>query len=97
MTQAGKRPDGVDLERVREPPDRSSVPNLDSVRIKIRIDFYPAFGELDFSFIAWHHPDSHLIRNELWSHYDQAHIGMAALDITAMIYAAIREIPDPFP
>lgn len=88
---------GEALDQVRQREDRTDGLGLSVVRIKIRCDFYVDLGELDFSFIAWEHPGAILLRNEIWSHYDQLHIGMAALDMTSLVYETIKQIPDPFP
>lgn len=86
-----------EVASVRGRAERDLAPGVNVTRIKIRVDFFPHAGELDYSFIAWHHPHAVLIRNELWSHYDRHHVGMAAQDIVAEIYSAIRATPDPFP
>lgn len=97
MNKPGERGDHTEIPRVRQTEAGSNQGDLHVIRIKIRLDHYPTLGEVDFSFIAWEHPGAFLLRNELWSHYDRAHAGMAALDMVAMTYSAIRVIPDPFP
>ena len=71
-------------------------PDMNVCKIKVRIDFYPYLGELDYSLIAWHHPMGVIIKNVVWSHYDKYHVGMAAHDLVARIYDILKTTPEPF-
>lgn len=76
-----------------EVPPKSGV---QCAKVKIRVDFYPHLGELDYSFIAWEHPSAEVVKNAVWSHYDQHHIGMAAQDMVAQLYDHLKMFPEPF-
>lgn len=81
---------------VRTSPEKSRAQDIPVTRIQVRVDFFPHAGELDISFIAWHHPMGVLVKNEIWSHYDAAHIGMAAHDMVAQLYDLMKAFPEPF-
>lgn len=85
-----------DVPMVRQRAELVQQPDMNVAKIKVRIDFYPHLGELDYSLIAWHHPMGVLIKNEVWSHYDKWHVGMAAQDVVAHVYDILREVPEPF-
>jgi len=88
--------DPFQLPMVRMRPEVSAHPDINVTKIKVRIDFYPHAGELDYSFIAWHHPMGVLLRNATWSHYDKEHIGMASQDLVAQLFDTIKAFPEPF-
>lgn len=75
---------------------RPKVPEP-ATRVLIRVDHFPTIGELDFSLVAWAHPEAALISNRIWSSYDKWHLGMAAPDIVAHLYTVLALQPDPFP
>lgn len=82
--------------RVRD-PETSKVAYHEVIRVKIRVDFYPADGILDYSIIGWQQPRGELLLNQCSHRYDANHIGMAPLDLTAHLWSVIRATPEPFP
>lgn len=96
MTKRRHHRDDSELHSVRHAADGVIGGQVEVARISIRIDFFPAQGELDVSFVAWQHPEGVLLRNEIWSHYDEYHSGMAGVDMVAQIYDAIKLLPEPF-
>lgn len=91
------RKDRLDTPTVRHNEQSAVQAGLPCVRVKVRIDYWPLSGELDFSLVAWETPEARLVSNRVWATYDDAHIGMAPLDITASIYDALDLVPAPFP
>lgn len=81
---------------VRESETAPLLPGVPVVRLKIRLDYFPQSGELDYSVIAWDHPGGKLLANEIWATYDRWHAGLAPADLVAIIVGQLRLEPDPF-
>lgn len=82
---------------VRERETTQVPTGIPVVRIKVRIDFYPIEGELDYSVVAWSQPGGALLANVVWGTYDQWHRHLAPADIVAILIEHLRCEPDPFP
>lgn len=67
------------------------------VRIKCRVDYCPEAGTLEYSLIGWRHPEHELLVNLISHTYDEAHLGIAPLDVCAHIWSALQAPVDPFP
>lgn len=91
------RRDREDIDFVRHVVEGSLQTGVPIVRLKVRIDYYPVSGDLDFSLVGWEHPEGRLVVNNIWGSYDASHRGMAAADIVASVYSALEIFPDPFP
>lgn len=96
MTKRRHERDDTALHPVRHGSDGVTGGQVEVARITIRMDYFPSQGELDVSFVAWQHPDGVLLRNEIWSHYDEHHVGIAGNDMVARIYDVLKSIPEPF-
>jgi hypothetical protein len=83
---------------VRESAGKSTPPLAGPcVRVNIRIDLYPYTGRVDYSVIAWQHPHSRVIVNELVTNVGPLEHDVVVSDLGAAIAALIDSTFDPFP
>lgn len=87
----------TEVEDVRERPEKARKLLRPTTRVKVRIDYLRDTGDLDYSLVAWDHPEGILVANRLWRRYDPYHAGMAPADLVANIVTALGLDPEPFP
>lgn len=89
--------DNASRHFVRQRAEEPVHPDIPCIRIKIRLDYFPTEGELDYSLIAWEQPAGNLIANRIWSTYDKWHSGLAPADLVAHVLDVLKMSPEePF-
>jgi len=83
---------------VRESAGKSPPPKLGPcTRVNIRIDLYPHVQRVDYSVVAWQHPDARVILNELVTDVGPLEHGVVVSDVSAYIAGLLDSTMDPFP
>lgn len=65
-------------------------------RVNIRIDFYPNTGRIDYSIIAWEHPNARVILNEVTEEVGPLLHEVLLVDVMAQIATLFDEWSGPF-
>jgi hypothetical protein len=83
---------------IRQAPGATPNPNLGPcLRVRLRLDVYEREGMIDYSIVAWHHPQAHVVMNQIslgsgpLLHLDVLH------EISQSLAELVDRYGDPFP
>jgi hypothetical protein len=90
--------DKVNELSIRETPGASPNPALGpATRVRIRLDFYPEAQRVDYSIVAWHHPEARVTLNDIQLNVGPLLHGVLLTDICAHLASLFDSETDPFP